>query len=81
MHLPTTKINTLAYVFSMFDFPYSVALRNGREIFVKWAPESRWLHPEVPVGWNDFLPLDEVINRYVGQDGALIIQISFQVLE
>ncbi|KAL9966004.1 hypothetical protein ACROYT_G024010 [Oculina patagonica] len=59
----------------------SVALRNGRNVYLKRTPASRWLHPNTPMGWTDFLPLDEVLRRYIRDDGALVLQFSFQILK
>ncbi|XP_068709309.1 TNF receptor-associated factor 6-like isoform X2 [Montipora foliosa] len=58
----------------------SVALRNGRDVFLKRTPEKRWRHPNSPLGWEDFLPLDEAKRRYIDRDGALSIQVSYQLL-
>ena len=58
----------------------SVALRNGRDVFLKRTPEKRWLHPNSPLGWEDFLPLDEAKRWYIDRDGALSTQVSYQLL-
>ena len=46
---------------------------NGKNIFEYSASKN------APLGWEDFLPLDEVRSRYLDENGTLTIQISYQL--
>ena len=48
---------------------------------MKRTQQKQWLQQEDPLGWEEFLPLDEVKARYVDGDGALNIQVTIQLLQ
>ncbi|CAH3156732.1 unnamed protein product [Porites lobata] len=57
----------------------SITLRQGSDAFARRSSSPRWLLQSAPLGWEDFLPLDEVRSRYLDENGTLTIQISYQL--
>ena len=48
---------TWLIVVVVVSFIYSVALRKERDVYLKRLPGARWLHPNSPVGWVEFISL------------------------
>lgn len=71
---PTIKITK-----STFFSITSITLRQGSDAFARRSPVPRWLLQSSPLGWEDFLPLDEVRSRYLDENGTLTIHISYQL--
>lgn len=81
------KMSTAGYTGIFFEnagsYPVfvnlSINLRQGSDAFARRSSVPRWLLQSSPLGWEDFLPLEEVRSRYLDENGKLVIYISYQL--